>query len=163
VTLNFLLRLILYILYGNFSIGEKMRVSELMSTKLITVELDDKLSVVKEIFDNMRIHHLLVVELQKVFGVVSDRDLYKALSPNIGMAIETSKDAATLNKRVHQIVSRHPIVLTGDADIEEAIKIFNTHAISCIPIVGYEMKPLGILTVRDILKALGNNKITFPT
>ncbi len=136
-----------------------MLVSELMSTKLITVELDDKLSVVKEIFESMKIHHLLVIESKKVFGVVSDRDLYKALSPNIGTKTETFKDVATINKRVHQIVSRNPIVLTPNATIAEAIDIFNTHTISCIPIVDHEMKPLGIITIRSILKALGEKKI----
>ncbi len=135
-----------------------MRVSELMSTKLVTVELDDKLSVVKEIFGNAKIHHLVVIESGQVFGVVSDRDLYKALSPNIGTLTETPKDSATLNKRVHQIVSRHPITMTADESVEKAIDIFDTHAISCIPIVNQEMKPLGILTVRDIMRAL-NRKV----
>ena len=139
--------------------GVTMLVSDLMSKKLITVELDDKLSVVKEIFENMKIHHLLVVEFKKVFGVVSDRDLYKALSPNIGTGTETYKDVATLNKRVHQIVSRHPTVLTPNAAIEEAIDIFNMHSFSCIPIVDCEMHPLGIITIRDIIKALAGRKI----
>ncbi len=35
-----------------------MLVGDLMSTKLVTIELDDRLSVVKEIFDHMPIHHL---------------------------------------------------------------------------------------------------------
>lgn len=136
-----------------------MLVSELMNTRLITVELDDKLSVVKEIFESTNIHHLLVIESNIVFGVISDRDLYKALSPNIGTRAETPKDTATLNKRVHQIVSRRPIILSPGAAIEEAIYIFNTHNISCIPIINHEMKPLGIITTRSILKALGEKKI----
>lgn len=137
-----------------------MFVSELMSTRLITVELDDKLSAVKEIFESVNIHHLLVIESKMVFGVVSDRDLYKALSPNIGTRTETPKDTATLNKRVHQIASRRPIVLPVSATIEEAIYIFNTHNISCIPIVDHEMEPIGIITTRSILKALDEKKIT---
>ena len=135
-----------------------MLVSELMNTKLITIELDDKLSAVKEIFERVNIHHLLVIESKMVFGVVSDRDLYKALSPNIGTKTETPKDTATLNKRVHQIVTRRPIVLPVSANIEEALYIFNTHSISCIPIVDHEMKPLGINTTRSILKAMGEKK-----
>lgn len=135
-----------------------MLVSELMSAKLVTIEMDDKLSVVKEIFEKIDIHHLLVIEEKKVFGVVSDRDLYKALSPSIGTMTETPKDAATLNKRVYQIMSRKPVVLGPDATIEEAIDAFNHHTISCIPIVDHEMKPLGIITIRDILKALGEKK-----
>jgi len=136
-----------------------MFVSELMSKNLITVEIEDKLSVLKKIFENMKIHHLLVVEDNKVFGVVSDRDLYKALSPNIGTLTETPKDTATLNKQVYHIVTRHPTVLPPTATIEEVISIFNKNTFSCIPIVGPELKPLGIITIRDIIKALDNKTL----
>jgi acetoin utilization protein AcuB len=137
-----------------------MLVSDIMSTRLVTVEMDDRLSVVKEIFENINIHHLVVIEEKKVFGVVSDRDLYKALSPNIGMKVETYKDTATLNKQVHQIMSRKPIVLGPDGTIAEAISIFNSHPISCIPVVDDEMKPLGIITIRSILMAIEGRQIT---
>jgi acetoin utilization protein AcuB len=123
-----------------------------MSTKLVTVEFDDKLSTVKEIFDNLKFHHVLVVEEGKLWGVVSDRDLLKALSPNLGTATETFKDTATLNKRVHQIMSRHPITLSPEATVEDAIDVFNTHRISCIPIVNTEQKPIGIVSWRDVLR-----------
>ena len=93
-------------------------------------------------------------------GSFSDRDLYKALSPNIGTRAETFKDAATLNKRVHQIVSRNPLVLTPSATIDEAISVFNMHTISCIQKADCENEPLRIITVRDILKALGDKRLT---
>ncbi len=64
-----------------------MNVEEVMSKRLITVEMDDKLTVVKVIFDNVNIHHLLVVESDKLFGVISDRDMLRALSPNIGTIV----------------------------------------------------------------------------
>ncbi len=137
-----------------------MLASELMSKKLITVEIEDKLSVVQEIFESMKIHHLLVVDNNKLFGVVSDRDLYKALSPNIGTLTETLKDRATLSKQVYHIVSRHPTTLPPTATMQEVIEIFSTNNFSCIPIVDGEMKPLGIITVRDIIKALNNKTLS---
>ena len=76
-----------------------MSIDKLMSKNVVTIEMDDSLSVVKEIFDNTRFHHLLVVEAGKLFGVISDRDLLKAISPNIGTAAETASDAASLNKK----------------------------------------------------------------
>jgi acetoin utilization protein AcuB len=131
-----------------------MKIKDIMSVRVVCVEFDDTLATVKHIFDNLKFHHLLVVEENKLYGVVSDRDLLKALSPNIGTLGETSKDIATLNKRVHQIMSRHPIVLLADHTIYDAIKIFNTHTISCIPIVDDNFKPIGIISWRDIFKVL---------
>ena len=129
-------------------------ISNIMSKRVVTVELDDKLSLVKEIFEHSKFHHLLAVEKGELIGVVSDRDYLKAISPNLGSSVETVKDAATLNKRVHQIMSRKPICLTEDATVEDAIRLFNTHSISCIPIVNRSMHPVGIVSWRDILKNL---------
>lgn len=131
-----------------------MKLKEIMSASVVTVELDDKLSVVKDTFENLKFHHVLVVENNQLLGVVSDRDLFKALSPNIGTSTESYKDASTLNKRVHQIMTRHPIVLLEDATVDDAIDLFNAHRISCIPIVNNDNKPIGIVSWRDVLKAL---------
>ncbi len=129
-----------------------MNVEKIMSKTVVTVEMDDSLSVVKDIFDNAHFHHLLVVESEKLFGVISDRDLLKALSPYIGTASETERDAATLNKKAHQIMTRKPVVVGQSAGIYDAIEIFNNHNISCIPVVDDEFKPVGIISWRDILK-----------
>ncbi len=131
-----------------------MNIQKIMSAKLVTVQLDDKLSEVKEIFEQCKFQHLLAVEDGELLGIVSDGDLFKALSPNIGTPTESFKDVATLNKRVHQIMSRHPRVLQDDASIDDAIDLFNAHRISCIPIVNKANRPVGIVSWRDILKSL---------
>ena len=135
-----------------------MSIEKIMSKRIVTIEMDDSLGVVKNIFDNSRFHHLLVVESGILHGVVSDRDLLKALSPNIGTASETTKDLATLNKRVHQILTRTPITLTPAAGIYDAIDIFNNHSISCIPVVDVAQKPVGLISWRDILKVIDTKR-----
>ncbi len=131
-----------------------MQVEKIMTKSVVTVSMDDNLKFIKQIFSKTHFHHLLVVENNILVGIISDRDLFKSLSPNVGTASETEKDAATLNKRAHQIMSRSPISLTSDADIYEAIAIFNRSDISCIPIVNNAKKPIGILSWRDILRIL---------
>jgi acetoin utilization protein AcuB len=131
--------------------------SNIMTARVVTVEMDDRLEVVKEIFDTMKFHHLLVLdEHKKLSGIVSDRDLLKALSPYVGSAAETARDLATLNKRVHQIMTRHPITLRPQAEIAEAARLLLAHRISCIPIVDEERKPVGIVSWRDVLKSLAD-------
>jgi acetoin utilization protein AcuB len=133
-----------------------MVMRDIMTTRVVTVEMDDRLEVVKEIFDTMKFNHLLVMdEHKKLSGVVSDRDLLRALSPYVGSAAETARDLATLNKRVHQIMSRHPITLHPQSTAAEAVKLLLAHRISCIPIVDEEFKPVGIVSWRDLLRSLG--------
>jgi acetoin utilization protein AcuB len=72
----------------------------------------------------------------------------------VGSATETARDLATLNKRVHQIMTRHPITLHPQSTIAEAVNLLLTHRISCIPIVDDEHKPVGIISWRDLLRSL---------
>jgi len=131
-----------------------MLIEQIMSHRPVTVELDDTLRTVKEIFDRLKFHHLLAVDAGELCGVVSDRDLLRALSPYIDSTVETARDVATLNKRVHQIMSRKPVTLGPQAQLREAVEVFLTHRISCIPVVDARMQPLGIVSWRDVLRAL---------
>jgi acetoin utilization protein AcuB len=132
-----------------------MTVDKIMTAKVVTVGMDDRLEVVKEIFDTMNFHHLLVVdEHKKLSGVLSDRDLLRALSPYVGSAAETARDLATLNKRVHQIMSRHPLTLRPHSSVGEAANLILNNRISCVPIVDGDFMPVGIVSWRDLLKAL---------
>src|SRR5258707_1112530 len=124
-----------------------MDVGSIMTTRVVSVEMDDRLDVVKKIFDTLKFHHLLVIDDRgKLKGVVSDRDLLKALSPYVGSATENARDIATLNKRVHQIMSRSLVTLHPGASIPEAVQLFLEQRISCIPIIDAALKPVGILS-----------------
>ena len=131
-----------------------MSLSNIMTHHPLTIGLDQTLADVKMLFDSQKIHHVLVVENRKLVGVVSDRDLLKNLSPALDTASQTSRDLATLKKRVHQVMSRDLKVLPESADILDAIHMFNEHQISCIPIVNDKKYPVGIVSWRDILKAM---------
>lgn len=135
-----------------------MSVSKIMSTPVVTVNMDDKLSVVKKIFDQSRFHHILVIDGGVLVGVISDRDLLRNISPYVDTLAQTHRDQATLDNRAHQIMTRELITLTSDQKISDAVNTFNQNKISCIPVVDDALKPIGIISWRDILKALGQIK-----
>ena len=133
-----------------------MNVKSIMSADAVTVEMDDSLSIIKEIFDNTNFHHLLVVEESKLLGVISDRDLLKSLSPNVDSITASDKDLAPLNKRAHQIMTRKPLAIHECASIKGALDLFNNNTISCIPVVNRDNEPVGIISWRDIMKEIGS-------
>jgi acetoin utilization protein AcuB len=136
-------------------VGSNTTVGSIMTARVVTVEMDDRLEVVKQIFDTLKFHHLLVVDdRRKLIGIVSDRDLLKALSPHLGSAAETARDIATLDKRVHQIMSRKPLTLRPQAAVTEAVALFMGNRISCIPIINDEFHPVGVLSWRDVMRSL---------
>lgn len=134
-----------------------MEIKDIMTSPVRRVMLDTHLGEIKAVFDNTKFHHLLVVGDKKLVGVISDRDLLKHLSPSIGTINETSKDLAILKQLAHQIMSRHPITLALDASITDAVNIFRDNKISCIPIVDADDFPVGIVTLRDIVKHLAGS------
>ncbi len=131
--------------------GLTMKVSEIMSAPVLSVLLDDTLQEVEEIFARERIHHLVVIEDNKLFGVLNESDLLRAISPYVHTHIYTTRDLASLNQRVHQIVRRNPVSLSFEATVQEAISLFNTLHVSCIPIVDLAEMPIGIITPSNIM------------
>jgi acetoin utilization protein AcuB len=132
-----------------------MMLREIMTARVVTVEPDDALESIKQIFDSVKFHHLLVIDsAKKLIGVISDRDLLRALSPYVGTASENARDLATLKKRAHQIMSRQPVTLSPEASVRDAIEVFLGHRVSCIPIVDAQTRPAGIVSWRDVLRSL---------
>jgi len=120
--------------------------------------MDDMLSKVKDIFDQVAFHHLLVLDKGKLVGIISDRDLFKAINEKVDTAAATTRDLTCLNKKAHQIMSYHPISLYENSTVKEAVAKFNQNTISCIPIINEHEKPVGIVSWRDIMRALEHSK-----
>jgi len=137
-----------------------MKISQIMKSPAVSVELDDPLKLVEEIFEGAGFRHLLVCDSEILVGVISERDLLRAISPYVHTHVYTTRDLATLNQRVHQIVKRQPHHLSADASVGDAVRLFNANRIGCIPVVDESRKPVGIVTRSDILRALDTQGIT---
>ena len=131
-----------------------MSVKSIMSTKLVTIDQDANLKTIKQMFEKVNFRHLLVEEKGELCGIISDRDLFRALNPKVDSIYATDKDLACLNKKAHQIMSRHPLCLSPESTIFDAVHLFNHNKVSCIPIVNQANHAVGIVSWRDILRAL---------
>lgn len=132
-----------------------MKINNLMSKELITLSMDSPLSKAKEVFENHKIHHLLITDDDELLaGVITDKDLYKHLSPTVGTNQESHRDTALLQKKLHLIMVRELITAQAEISITKAVLMFYDNHISCLPIVDKNNKAIGIVTWRDILKVL---------
>ena len=138
-----------------------MTLDKIMSFPVATVELDDTLKLVKDILDRAKFNHVLVVENAKLLGVVSDRDVFRVMSPTLGTHLETHKDVQAMNRLVHTFMTRKPYTLRKSNNMFDAVDLFLNHKISCIPIVDSENHIEGIVTKKDILKLLKANRSKF--
>lgn len=132
-----------------------MLIAEIMTAKPVTVNMDAELWQIKNIFDSVLFHHLLVVdETDGTFaGIISDRDLLRSLSPYIHTASESLRDIETLQKRAHQVMSRHPVTVTPETDCNIAVKKMLDADVSCLPVVNEAGAVVGIVTWKDFLRS----------
>ncbi len=132
-----------------------MKIENIMTKELITLSMDAPLSKAKEIFESHKIHHLLITDDDGLFtGIITDRDLYKHLSPTVGTSQENHRDTALLQKKSHQIMARNLITAQAQHSLSQSVLLFYDNHISCLPVVDKDNKIVGIITWRDILKVL---------
>ncbi|GJL60613.1 MAG: CBS domain-containing protein [Nitrospirales bacterium] len=129
-------------------------IGRIMTIRVVTIEMDDSLEVVRDIFKKVQFHHLLVVDNEKLVGIISDRDMLKAVSPFVGTLSETTRDRATLNKRAHQIMTHHPVTVRSSCSLQDAAELMLAQGVSCLPVTTIDGVVLGIITWKDVLRAI---------
>ncbi len=129
-----------------------MGVANIMSKRVVSVHMDDSLQSLRELFAATGFHHLVVVNDNKLQGIISDRDLMKSISPFVDTISERSLDRATLDKKAHQIMTRKVITLHPEDSVFSAIELFNSYRISGIPIIDKNRHPVGMVSWRDVMQ-----------
>lgn len=128
-------------------------VREFMTAQVVTIGMDQTLRDAQDLFKAGAFHHLVVTEAGKVVGVLSDRDVLRSLSPFIDVPLsERPQDRATLQKRIHQFMTRRLISIHPDATLAQAARLFMRQRVSCVPVLDEDKQLVGILTTRDLLR-----------
>jgi acetoin utilization protein AcuB len=131
-----------------------MNVSEIASADLLTVTMDHLIGQARDIMKMKKIRHLLVMDGNKLVGIITDRDVRSHLSPRIDTTIESSEDEKTLKTKIHQVMIRNPITVSPDTPIAEGASLLLKHKIGCLPVIDEEGSAVGIVTDADFLRYL---------
>lgn len=133
-----------------------MRVEDLMTSQVFTVEQHDMIDRVFFLLHYEKVRHLPVVEKGKVIGIVSDRDLYKALGPksnsNSVEVVEGTTQLQVIPQKVQHIMKRGVLTVNPDTYASEAASIMAENKVGALPVVDSNNKLLGIVTATDILR-----------
>jgi len=129
-----------------------MSVSWIMTRNITRAGMDDTVGQVRNALEQAHFHHLLVIHKGQLVGILSDRDILNATTPFNDTRNETSRDEALLSRRVHQVMTRHPLTIPQTSTIKEASAIMLIHGISCLPVVNEKETVVGIVSMRDLLR-----------
>lgn len=136
-------------------------VKTIMSTELITVNPEDKLSRIQELFDQHNIHHIPVVRFREIVGLVSKTDFLHFIR-----GFNQNEEDRFVNEARMRAYSAQDIMTVGLAKIgpndriNVALEIFLVNRFHAVPIVSDHNELVGIVTTYDIIKAVSNENIT---
>ncbi len=130
-----------------------MPVRELMSKKLVTVNVDDSIMKASKLMRENGIQHLPVLKKGALAGIVSDRDLKEA-SPSKATALDIHELYYLLDKiTVGTVMPKQLFTITPADTVEKAAAVMLKHNISALPVVNPEGALEGIITKGDIFRA----------
>lgn len=131
--------------------AQTAKVSDIMTTSVITTEADRPLHFVGYLLKQHKIHHLVVTEETRVIGVISDRDVLSAVSPFLATEAENYRDVRTMHLRASEIMTPDPICVVPTTTIAQAAVLLLRHNISCLPVTNADQAIQGIVTWKDLL------------
>lgn len=135
-------------------------ISTLMSKNLVTVNPEDKLTTVKEIFEKHNIHHIPVVRFKQIVGMVSKTDFMYFMRGFTRNEDDKFVNEARLRAyRVEDIMTKGLAKVDPHDRINVALEVFKVNRFHAIPVVENE-ELVGIVTTFDIIRALADEKVT---
>lgn len=130
-----------------------MLVREIMTVHVVTVRPDETLDVAVSELRSRRIRHLLVADEGRLVGIVSDRDVKRALPSLLEGATQEEHDRLLASTPVAKIMTREPASVASHATVREALDEMINHRYSALPVVD-DGRIVGIISTTDLLKLL---------
>lgn len=117
-----------------------MQVRDAMRKLALRVAPGATLREAAALMDEAAVGALVVVDDDRVVGIVTDRDLVvraiaRGLSPDV---------------RVDAVMSTTPVCIDEEADLHDAVLLFGRHPFRRLPVVRGSV-PVGMITVDDLL------------
>lgn len=123
-----------------------LTVGDLMTRDVITLEETDDLVRVDDLLKLNHIRHLPVVRDGRLVGLVSHRDLIRALSRQLASSHSSEPIAVT------NIMSRDVEAVRPDLPVRDGIYKLLDHRFGCLPVVDRDRRLVGIITEADFMR-----------
>jgi len=135
-------------------------IKTIMTSELITVNPGDKLTAVKEIFEQHNIHHVPVVRFRELVGIISKTDFMYFLRGFSRNEEDRFVNYARLRAYTAEDIMTTGLAKLGPEDrINVALEMFMVNRFHAIPVIDNQ-ELVGIVTTFDIIKALNNEEVT---
>ncbi len=142
-----------------------MLIKEIMTPNVITVTPDDDVKKAATLIFVKKISGLPVVEQGKPIGMISEKDVLRAIYPTYQEFFENPEEfrvfadlrrrySETSNLKVGQIYNKRVITVGPETPLLNALSLMITKRVRRLPVVDTEGKIVGIVSQGDIHQAL---------
>lgn len=157
---------------ANYYISKNMKVEDLMTNDVITVQQGTSLVEVAKLLRENRIHSLPVLdEKRRVVGIVTEMDFFikdaaSSYLPKWVELISQIKESDTfdlkgqenldyiIDLRVKDIMSTDVVTIKNDATVKELLDIFKKTRFKSFPVVNRNKELVGIISLVDVIKSI---------
>jgi len=138
-----------------------MKIAEIMTKKVHIIGPDSTLKECAEVLTKHHLNGLVVMEEDKVVGVITKADIFKAILPRYPDIVEEERyvsDFEYIEERVHKlfdmkvrdIMGSPPITISSNLPIIKAGSTMILRRVKQVPVVD-KGKLVGIVTLTDII------------
>jgi acetoin utilization protein AcuB len=127
-----------------------IRVVDVMTRDPLTVTPAETVAQAEELMAENRIRQLPVVNDRALVGIITDRDLRSFLSGSL-LATPEARESA-LGSEVSDVMTTHPLTVSPDDELQDAVEILLEEKIGGIPVVDEAEGLVGIVTYVDVLR-----------
>lgn len=143
-----------------------MKVSEIMSSKVITIKPDSTLRELWKLIFIKNLNALPVVDKSdKLVGIVTKDDMLTSLYPDYKEYISDISGASdfekledrlpdAFKKPVRNLMNKRVIFTRGETQVMRALSRMIVRHVNQLPVLNSEYQVIGIVTKSDIFKAL---------
>ncbi|MEM4499559.1 MAG: CBS domain-containing protein [Sulfolobales archaeon] len=123
----------------------QFKVSDIMNAPPITAHYSASILEVAGLMFNKGVGSVMIVDDGGfLVGIITERDLVKLVA--------TGRYSA--DSPVHSIMTRNPVTIGPDALVYDALRKMRDYNIRHLPVVNSENRPIGMVSVRDVLDAI---------
>jgi len=127
-----------------------MRLGEIMTTRVVTIDSSATASAARSRMKNRRIRHLVVMENGSIAGILSERDLGGPDGSDVRM-----------ERSVRDLMTPDVTTAGPETTLAEAAELMLARQIGCLPVLDGG-RLVGIITATDVLDELGRESRSRP-
>lgn len=126
-----------------------------MTGEVVVAELANSIKQVQDLFVRYDMHHLPVVDNDKVIGIISQTDLLNCYDKLLKSGNTVSTDNLNSTFTVKGVMTAKPVSVAPVTTLKTAAEMMVEQHCHSLPVVE-NGKIAGILTARDVVKYVGH-------